>query len=273
MKTILFSLVLVALAVDPASAESIPPVDDVRVRLGGYLTQFDTEIRADGTTEAGTPIDLENDFDLGEEDFVVFAGAEWTPWERHTFSLGYFQDQQSNSRVLTREIQFRDQLFETTSEVSAKFEIESTDIGYTYWAFLGEDSAFGIRAGLAAYRLSLDLDAVLEADGTEASEERRAEAKTDLPIPTIGVDWRWTPGDQWRLYANAGYLEGDTGDYDASMFSYRLGVEYFPAPSIGIWLDVGENDISANVSRPRFNGDLDLAEGGVRAGLSWRFGE
>ncbi len=67
------SLLLTLLTVSPAAA-AVEPVDTFSIRAGGYISTFDTQVRADGRTNAGTSFDLERDFDLDPDNMIAVVG-------------------------------------------------------------------------------------------------------------------------------------------------------------------------------------------------------
>ena len=77
------------LAVAAPECRALEPLDTFSARIGGYITEFDTKVRADGQTEEGTSIDLQRDLGLDPNNVVAVIGATWRPWEKHEFSLAY----------------------------------------------------------------------------------------------------------------------------------------------------------------------------------------
>ena len=57
-------LSLAALTSLALPAQAVEPLDTFSVRLGGYTSSFDTEIRANGETTDGTEVDLERDLSV-----------------------------------------------------------------------------------------------------------------------------------------------------------------------------------------------------------------
>src|SRR5512134_2133108 len=69
-------LTLALIAASPA-AFAIEPLDTFNVRIGGYISTFDTQVRADGETTAGTEFDLERDLDMDSDNTVAMVGLTW----------------------------------------------------------------------------------------------------------------------------------------------------------------------------------------------------
>ena len=77
------SAVAAVLAAIPAAAAAVEPLDTFSVSIGGYVTRFDTRVRADGELFGGTTIDLSRDLGLDKDDMIGFLGVSWRPFARH----------------------------------------------------------------------------------------------------------------------------------------------------------------------------------------------
>ncbi|QSX77111.1 hypothetical protein [Agrilutibacter solisilvae] len=216
----LSSLALPALAVDP--------LDTFSARIGGYTNSFETEIRADGETSEGTDVDLERDLDLDPDSVIGFAALTWRPFEHHEFGLAYYGSDTSKTNVLTRDIVFEDTVYEATSTVKTDLNVDAYELSYVWWAASRENWALGPRLGLVWYSIDLDIDLQVDSDGNQVNGAISDHVSTDLPAPTIGGSWRWTPADDWRVSADAGFLSANVSSVDADVTFGRLGVEWFP---------------------------------------------
>lgn len=264
-------VVLVPLLLAARPAKAVEPLDTFSVRIGGYVTDFDTRVRADGDTFDGTTIDLHRDLGLEKDKTIGVAGLTWRPFNRHEFGLSYYNDDVSSEHRLTRDIEFQDSLYTASSTVRAHFDLDAYEFNYTYWAWARERWALGPRVGLIWYRMGLSLELELNVDGNSAGATRKEEVDTDLPAPAIGAGWRWTPNEDWRLSADVGYFTADINDIDADVTYARGGVEWFPWRNWGFWLDYTLRRINADADTNSFTGSLRFTDSGLRLGVSYRF--
>lgn len=253
------------------SAHAVEPLDTFSARIGGYVSRFDTELRADGQTAAGTPIELDRDLGLDQDEVIGYIGATWRPWERHEFGLSYYRTGTSSDRRLQRDIVFDDAVYQASATVRAEYDMDAYEASYTWWAASHETWALGPRLGLVWYKVSLGIDLQLDANGNQAGTSLDREVSADLPAPTIGGSWRWTPADDWRVVADGGYFAADFNDIDADVLFGRLGVEWYPWPQWGFSLDYIISRINAETDKPRFSGDFDFVDSGMRLGVIYRF--
>ena len=269
----LSALTLGLLAVAPLHAQEITPLDTVSFRIGGYITSWDTKVRADGQTSRGTEVDFDRDFGLDDSATIGYVGVTWRPWEKHEFGLTYYQNDGDATRTITRDITFQDTTYRTNSIVSADVGIDAYEAYYVWWAGSKENWALGPRVGLIWYRMDVALALQVDASGTAFGGAVREEASADLPSLTIGGAWRWTPGGhgQWRIGADAGYFQANVDNVDANVTFGRIGVEWFPWERSGFSLDYTVSKINADAEKSDFFGNVDFIDSGLKLGYVYRW--
>lgn len=268
-RTALPLMTLLALA--SLECRAVEPLDTFSARIGGYVTEFDTEVRADGETRSGTSIDLQRDLGLDESNTVAFIGLTWRPFESHEFGLSYYEDDADASRTIDRTIVFEGTTYEAQSTVRADIDLDAYDLYYVWWAGNTENWALGPRFGLVWYRMRLGLSLEIDSAGNRVDGAVSETVDADLPAPSIGGSWRWAPVDQWRFSADLGYFSADVNDIDADITFGRIGVEWFPWTQAGISLDYTLRRIEADADTSDFVGNLDFIDSGLRLGFVYRF--
>ncbi|HEY9254323.1 MAG TPA: hypothetical protein VIP30_07290 [Stenotrophomonas sp.] len=270
MKTPRLLLVAPLLAI-ASPAWAVEPLDTFSVRLTGYVTDFDTKLRADGQTDAGTRIDLQRDLGLDKNNTIASVGATWRPFDNHEFGLSYYQDSADADRRTRRDFDFNGRHYQTDTQLKADFDLDAYEAYYVYWALNRERWALGPRVGLLWYKMQLTLSANVDINGNAIGTRAENSVDADLPAPTIGGSWRWTPGEQWRIGADVGYFTADINDIDADVTFGRLGVEWYPWENWGVLVDYTLRRIDADADKSRFNGNLRFIDSGFRLGLTYRF--
>ncbi len=142
-----------ALAVLPLLLASLPadaaePLDTFSLRISGYAVDFDTKVRADGSTENGTPINLGRDLGLDSNNVVANIGLSWRPWQDHQFGLDVRRQSADKTRVLDRSFTFEDNLYQAQGTVRASSDIDTYEAYYVWWAANHQTWALGPRLGL-----------------------------------------------------------------------------------------------------------------------------
>ncbi|MBO9718071.1 MAG: hypothetical protein J7507_15035 [Pseudoxanthomonas sp.] len=263
---------LAVVSLTPGVAAAVEPLDTFSVSLGGYVTRFDTRVRVDGQTLGGTSIDLSKDLGLDPDDMIGFAGLTWRPFERHEVGLAYFRNEVEADRRLQRDIVFDDIVYAASATVRGHYGIDAVEAYYTWWGFLEENWALGPRLGVTWYRVELGLELEADVDGEPVADGTLDDTvKADLPAPTLGAAWRWTPAEDWRIVADAGWFSTEINRIDATVTYARAGVEWHPWARVGLILDYTLSDIDARTEREAFTGQLQLRNSGLRMGVLYRF--
>jgi hypothetical protein len=260
------------LAAAPGAACAVEPLDTFSVSVGSYITRFDTRLRADGEALGGTSIDLSRDLGVDSDVALGFARVTWRPFERHEIGLSYFGNSMDAERKLEREIVFEDSVYLASATVRGRYDLDSLEGYYTWWGFLSENWALGPRLGVTWYRLALGLELKADVNGDPVVDGTLEDSvNADLPAPTLGAAWRWTPAENWRIVADAGWFSTEINDIDGNVTYARGGVEWYPWPRVGVMLDYTFSDIDARTARDAFTGHLELRNSGLRMGLVYRF--
>lgn len=266
------SMLLAALSLTPGVAAAVEPVDTFSASIGGYVTRFDTRIRADGELIDGTTIDLGRDLGLDKNDTIGFASVSWRPFERHEFGLSYFSNDTEADKRLERDIVFDDSVYRASATVHGRYDLDSVEAYYTWWGFLSENWALGPRVGLTWYQIELGVELELGVDGEPVGSGGLEDSvSADLPAPTLGASWRWTPAEDWRLLVDAGWLSTEINDIDGTIVYGRFAVEWHPWQRMGLVLDYTLSDIQAQTERRLYTGRLEMRNSGLRFGLVYRY--
>jgi hypothetical protein len=265
-------LSFVALSSVVPSAYAVEPLDTFSARIGGYVTTFDTKVRADSETSNGTTIELDRDLDTDQDQIIGLVGFTWRPWEHHELGFTYYGSDASSTKVLQRDIEFDGRVYQAQSTVKSNFDVDAYEAYYVWWAASNENWALGPRVGLVWYRIDLKLDLRLDANGNQVGTSVSNDVSADLPAPTIGGSWRWTPAEDWRVSADAGYFSADINSVDADVTFGRIGVEWFPWERSGFSLDYVISKIQADGDDiENFDGNFDFVDSGLRLGYVYRF--
>lgn len=264
------------LAVLPLLLASLPaaaaePLDTFSLRISGYAVDFDTKVRADGSTENGTPINLGRDLGLDSNNVVANIGLSWRPWQDHQFGLDVRRQSADKTRVLDRSFTFEDNLYQAQGTVRASSDIDTYEAYYVWWAANHQTWALGPRLGLVWYRMDLDLSLQVDSAGNQVDGTLANSISANIPAPSIGGSWRWAFADNWRMSADAGYFSMDVNNVDGDVYFGRVGLEWFPWQNSGFLLDYTTSKIKVDASKRDFQGNLDFRDSGVRLGYVYRF--
>jgi len=259
-----------------ARADDHPMLDYLSVSVGGFANNSAASLSANGgANRSGTRLDFDRDLGQGGTRALPYLDVTWRPWDRHEFEFSYYYDAHDSSRTINRNIQFNGNEFLLGAQLSSRFTLSAGAINYRYWAWIGDRGAFGIWGGLQAYRFSLrltgDVTSQSGASNAEVSATRSAAVSTTLPDPSIGLSYRYQAADWVRLVADGGAFKANVDNIDATLYSARLGAEFYPWEHFGVTTQYTFNKINADVTKNKFNGDLDFKFRGFQLLLKVRF--
>jgi len=267
-KTVLSML----LATAPGVAAAVEPLDTFNFSVGTYVSRLDTQVRADGEITGGTSVDLRRDLGLDVNGSIAFARLSWRPFARHEFGVSYFSDGMDSERRLERDIDFEDHVYRAAATVRAEYDVDAIEAWYTWWAFSSANWALGPRLGVTWYRIGLGLSLQLDVDGNPVGSGGLEDTfRGDLPAPTLGASWRWTPAEDWRIAADAGWLSTEINNIEGTVGYARLGLEWHPWQHAGLMLDYQYTDLRASTERQHFTGHLQMRDEGLRFGVVVRY--
>lgn len=271
------SLALLMLSgVSSAWADDDLMLDTFAVNVGVFASRTDANLRVDANAaNRGTSIDLNHDLGLGGSNLLPYIGFSWRPFRRHEFEFSYYENDESTSHELGRDISVRDVTYLAGSQVGARFSYQTYGAGYRYWAWIGDRAAFAISAGLKSYRSTLKLDGTFDTTGSGGSGSNSVSvvtrASTHLPDPYIGLSYRYQMTDWLRFTADGGAFKSSINDIDATLYDARAGLEVYPWESVGIVAQYAYNKIDADLKKDRFLGAADLRFDGAQLLLKYRF--
>ncbi len=268
-----FATLLATLLPSAASAQdALTALDQGSISLRLALPNVNTEVRADGTSGNGTPIDFDKDLGVDSSNVVAFIGGTWRPWDNHEFALSIYNDSDNATRKLDRDVVFDGVTYAVNSTVKAERKLRTYDLSYTWWAANHDNWALGPRVGVVYYNIDAMLEMTVDANGVPvASGTVSAAVSPSLPAPSIGFGWRWLPAEDWRVKIDAGYFNANLNAYETSVSYVNAGLEWFPQERWGLTLNITRQNLDVSAAKLDFNGDLNFTQTNASVGVVYRF--
>lgn len=255
------------LAAAPAHAQGfmsnafIPPGQETfSIDLGGIVNRFDSHVRLNGQTTAGSDINLENnDLDRNLSSFIV--DGTWRFLPNHRLDGLYYGGKRSGSRTYEGNIDIGDQDFPVGATVGLNTKTEIFDLNYR-WSFVHTPqwevaTVLGLYGGTFKY----DFSAVGTVNGTQRTYNKSV--STTVPLPVIGLSADWYLDPRWRMSAMGAGIKANIGDVDGHAYVVTVSTDYMLWRNLGVGARYTYTDISADVSKSDFNGNLGVKLNGV----------
>jgi hypothetical protein len=252
-----------------ASAQAIAPLDRASFSVGFAIPDNSTTLDFNSNV-SGVPVDFSRDLGLETENVIAVLAATWRPWDNHQFGFGYFKNKGEKTKTLANPIEWNGVVYDGT--VKASLDVSTYDFSYIWWGLNKENYALGPSLRLSYITFDSNIDLTADANGVPIiGGQFRRSANTDVPAPTLGVAWRWTPAEQWRINMEAGYMQATIGDYDGSALVASGGVTWFPWENWGFSLNALYMDFDVSKDDSDFDGDLEVKQSNFNFGVTYRF--
>jgi len=228
---------LILLASMPAlagvSVSDSKVLDRWTLRIGGYLTGLDTEIRLDSPVgDLGTTIDLEDDLGFSSSESVPRLFLSFILGKRHQILVGYFETDRDSITTLTEEIKWGDETFPINIDVGAFYTTTFVNAAYTYWFYSSEKTALGVTGGLVLAELEAGIGLAAIGQGIEISDD----ISTGVPVPQLGFSARTYLGKKFVLAGVLGYIAFNLDDYSGDVSTAAVAIEHRTWKNFGFGL-------------------------------------
>jgi hypothetical protein len=271
---ILFCGVLI-LQTGPAIAGPAFGEDTWNIKLGGFLSEFDTEVGVTGPLGGNPKIDLE-DKGLDSEQSAFRGQIMWRFAPRHRIILDYYRFDRTATNTLEGQIEINDPddgliVFDAGISLDSEFDWELIPLSYAYSFYKTKDMELAASLGLHWVDVSLSFSGVATLNGTENQFVSESEAVSG-PLPVVGIrgDYAITP--HWLVGGHAQYFGLDYDDYSGDLVDVRLQTEYWFTDSFGAGLGYTwyQIDLTKDLGSS-FNMYVDYRYSGLEAYVGFRF--
>jgi hypothetical protein len=252
-----------ALAQDFMSQDFIKGGDDIlTLDLGGILNQFNTTVRLDGQGVRGDNINLEND-GLKKNLSSFEASGTWRFLSRNRIDLLYFQANRTGTHTTDREINIDGNVIPVNFALDAQakdlFLLADYRFSFVKTEVVEVAGALGFYGGQFKY--------TLDASGTQQGHHVNINttASTTVPMPLIGLTLDWYIDPRWKISANVEGIKAHIGNVDGSTVVAGAATEYMLTRNFGLGLAYMYSDVSVDVTKGNFNGNLGWKMNSARA--------
>jgi hypothetical protein len=272
------AVALITLAT-PAAAQSYADIKGMDERfslnLGGFFQDFTTTLRLDSATLGnGTTIDFEGDLGADSHKTSFRADGYWRFGRHGRFDFGFLSFSRSNSKSISRDIQFGDHVYHAGATLSTEMRVTEVDMYYAYSFLNTGEAEVGAKIGISAMFHSASIEGTGNITGPNGSTSGgfAADDKSFVaPIPAVGIYVRYTllPG-----LLIGGQVRGlptvTISGYSGSMVDAGGYMEWYPWKNFGIGGGYQYTKITAGrESSPSV--ELDYTYSGVIAYASVKF--
>lgn len=237
------------------------------VRLGGYITDFDSELRINSSADLrGSDTNLEDELDMDDGLEEVRIDLRWRFLPRHAIDFAYYDISREGRRVLERQLDIGDQTFVVGTNLKSKLDFEVYKLAYAYSFAHSDKTDAALSLGLHV------IDVGFKADGTVLGiPVERHSSDVTLPLPVVGIQFARRLGGPFMLSLDVDLFAIEYGDYKGSLWDANLTLDVAFTDRVGGF--VGYNFVDMNVESEDTSllGELDYQYGAVTAGIRLTF--
>jgi hypothetical protein len=237
--------------------------------VGAFANDQDFKLRVDGQ-DAGTGIDLNNDWGVSTTDTSLSATLRWRFGKKWSVSGQYFDTSNSGRAELERDVEWGDYIFKSGTNVGAGIELTVGRLFFGRTFSTGDRHEFGLGAGLHW----LEIDAFVDGEAfvnDESSGFRRESVSAGAPLPNIGAwyDYAFTP--IWLMRARVDWLSASFDEYSGSLLNGSVGINFQPWRHVGFDLSYQYFALDVDVDKSDWHGAADLSFQGpyLSLNLNW----
>ena len=229
-----FAAVLMAAGLNAAAQDVHPSMEsDWWATAGGYFADRELKGSASASHDViGRVIDLEGALDLDRKTLYM-AELGWQFGEDWGVALQYFSSKQDSSLELQESVEWQGNVYDIGAFVSASTGMRITRLFFA--RRFRENGPHRLRLGAGLHWLDLNAEIAGQAsiDGGQGTEFRRSSASASLPVPNIGVWYRYSPNNRWLFNARIDWLSASVDKFSGDIWNIAAGV------NLRIWEHVG----------------------------------
>ncbi|HEY5837480.1 MAG TPA: hypothetical protein VIT19_00500 [Pyrinomonadaceae bacterium] len=221
-KAVGVTLVSVALA-SVTFGQSSPDAPRNEIEVRGVVSVPSGEANFSGTTNSGSTLDFNRDFDFKNELGFQIRYTNRSENKKHKIVASYESSSWDRSTTLTRSFVFRGETYVANANIQGDLKLRTFRAMYAYrW---GNDKIrFGPMVDMGVISAGLDLA------GTTNNGTRTTEGSVTKFAATVGYDLDYDPAPNVNIFNNLGVIAFQND----RLFHTEGGVRYYPARQFGV---------------------------------------
>jgi hypothetical protein len=260
VKRLLFCLLLIAGA-DLSHAQepgNVHPslTEKFVLDVGIFFPSRSFEIHVDGNLAGGNPsIDFEDEFGLNKSDETFAIDFGWRFGKKWSLLTQYFDSNGSRSAVLDEDIEWNDVVFGQGSTTVAGQDFSMLRVFFGRQFATSERHDFGVGAGIHWLEISAFIEGEIIVNGAP-NEFHRESVQATVPLPNVGVWYKYSLSPKWAFRFRYDYLNADIGDYNGSLVNASLGFNYQLFEHFGLGLNYNAFELELGITKPDWRGEV-----------------
>ena len=248
-----------------------------RLRVGGLISQFDTNVRfssRDGSIDTG--VDLEDDVGYEPEVSAGFLRGWYRVGDKHRIALTYVPVSRTSFIVSDEDIEIGDDIIKAGAGMAWNTQNRLLDVSYIYSIYHRPNIELGLTAGV--YWLRNETEVLIAGEVQSPNEpapvfrvDYKNSFKLHAPLPILGVTGEYEIAPSWRVNAELRYFSVTINQYDGRVFNAAIGTDYYFTKSFGVGLSLNSFSLEVDVESIVLNGALKWGYNGAQAYVVYKY--
>lgn len=223
--------------------------DRIRLSLGGYFPEFDSEVQISNNLGNGTKVNLEDDLGLDDSGSSIRVEGHYRFNEKHRLMYSVFGMSRDASKVIDRTLIIDDKIYPAGTTVTSDFSMQFFRLLYGYSFYQTDKIDVAFSTGVVGLKVESTVDSVLA--GTEKNDDF-------LPLPVFGLRGDYALSRSFLIRTAIDYFEYDDDDVDAQVIDWSFAVEYTFWKKIGAGLSYGSFSVEGEDTKDNDSIDFDI---------------
>lgn len=234
----------------------------VSLDVGVFLPDRELDLSVDGTIGENEKIDFQKGLNLRDADEVFSGEMAWRFKSRWSFLAQYFKSSDTTTATLEKDIEWGDIVIGAGTTVSAgsSFTLTKLFVG-RHWDISGDRHDLGVGGGIHWLSIKNFIEASIIEGGNLI--EIRETARTEGPLPNVGVWYRYSISPRWAFRSRFDILKANVGRYDGLMLNGALGVNYQAFENVGFGVSYNYFELDVKVDESDWRGKIETIYGGA----------
>jgi len=250
--------------------------DTMNIRLGTFLSDFDTKATLTGPAGNGVQVNLEDKLGLDPDQQTFRGELTWRFAPRHRLMLGYYRFDRSSIGTAQQDFvwEFPDRTLEFTlgTTIETTFDWQLVPVSYAYSFYKSDDLEFAGQLGFHWFDLQVGVAGDAFVDGAPVASFARGDSKVSGPLPVIGLHADYALTQKWLIGGHLQYFGLDYDDYSGNLTDARILAEYRITDNINVGLGYSWYDINVTKRSGRgYAAAVDYVYNGLKAFIGYRF--
>jgi hypothetical protein len=258
---------------DPGFGEDV-----FTIRVGGYFSDFDTNVRLSGPN-GGDKVNLEDTLGLDSNQTVFRGGASWRFAPRHRLALEYLDFRRDATGTAERSFVIDTEdgtyQFDAGATLETEFDWQLVPVTYTYSFYKTRNLEVAGSVGVHWFSTKIGYEGaatVTPPGGSPGPVASAAESESASgPLPVFGLQAGYALSKRWFVAAKVGWFGLDYDDYSGELWDLGVTTEYWFSENFGAGVGYGYYSIDVSVDNGAFETAADYTYDGLNLYVTFRY--